>query len=168
MKINGKAVGYHQFCRNCISPKRSFAYHQVAKSYARLRRDDIQPLGADDIHAEAWWYTKSATWIKNNLNCPLRNNLGYFWCGWQDLNLHEVAFIRSLVLCVCQFRHIRNYSKHMYFSIIFLKYQTFYTHFYKNFKIFFLCHLILKYLALFLLFCCTAKLFLLFTINFIF
>ena len=37
------------------------AYHQNAvlhiiksqKEYARLRRDDIQPLGADDIHAEA-------------------------------------------------------------------------------------------------------------------
>ena len=25
---------------------------------------------------------------KNNLNCPFRFNLGYFWCGRQDLNLH--------------------------------------------------------------------------------
>ena len=30
-----------------------------------------------------------------------------FWCGQQDLNLHEKCLIRSLVLCVCQFRHVR-------------------------------------------------------------
>ena len=29
------------------------------------------------------------------------------WCGQQDLNLHEKSLIRSLVLCVCQFRHVR-------------------------------------------------------------
>ncbi len=29
------------------------------------------------------------------------------WCGWQDLNLHEVAPIRTWILRVCQFRHTR-------------------------------------------------------------
>ena len=31
----------------------------------------------------------------------------FVWCGQQDLNLHEKCLIRSLVLCVCQFRHVR-------------------------------------------------------------
>ena len=50
---------------------------------------------------------------KNNLNCPFWFNLGYFWCGRQDLNLHgkppdpksgasansaTPAFIRTLIL----------------------------------------------------------------------
>ena len=30
-----------------------------------------------------------------------------FWCGWKDLNLHEVAPTRTWILRVCQFRHTR-------------------------------------------------------------
>ena len=29
------------------------------------------------------------------------------WCGWQDLNLHEIALTRTWTVRVCQFRHIR-------------------------------------------------------------
>ena len=36
---------------------------------------------------------------------------GLSWCGQQDLNLHEKLLIRSLVLCVCQFRHDRIFYK---------------------------------------------------------
>ena len=47
-KINGKAIVYHQFRRNCISSTQRVVSHQAAGG-CTLTRDDIQPQGADDI-----------------------------------------------------------------------------------------------------------------------
>ena len=33
------------------------------------------------------------------------------WCGQQDLNLHSLATIRTWILRVCQFRHVRTTDK---------------------------------------------------------
>ncbi len=46
-------------------------FHTPSAIPYTLKRDDIPLL---------------SQWIKNNLNCPLRFNLGYFWCGRRDLN----------------------------------------------------------------------------------
>ena len=45
---------YHQFRRNCISPKQRFVYHHCERLYnLRLM---IYAFG-DDIHTKVWWYT---------------------------------------------------------------------------------------------------------------
>ena len=45
---------YHQFCRNCISPKRSFVYHHCERLY-NLRL--MIYAFSDDIHTKVWWNT---------------------------------------------------------------------------------------------------------------
>ena len=59
-KINGLPL-YIIKTEFCISSTRRVVYHQVAENTPSVM---IYAYG-DDIHAKAWWYTKSATWIKN-------------------------------------------------------------------------------------------------------
>ena len=56
-----RSLVYHQFRRNCISSTRSVVYHHCESEYNlrlmiySLWRDI--PVKADEIHANAWWYT---------------------------------------------------------------------------------------------------------------
>ena len=85
-KINGEAIVYHQFRRNCISSatccgissrasvyiiRRKAVYHQAAENAPSVM---IYAKG-DDIHACAWWYAKPAAWIKKFRERSSRNFL---------------------------------------------------------------------------------------------
>ena len=54
---------------------------------------------------------KFCSYRPNTTKKPEAQSFGFSWCGQQDLNLHEKLLIRSLVLCVCQFRHDRIFYK---------------------------------------------------------
>ena len=69
---------YHQFRRNCISPKGRFVYHHW-ESNATWRLM-IYAYG-NDIHAKAWWYTIAFAMDKKEH----RVSDALFWSEWRDL-----------------------------------------------------------------------------------